>query len=95
MNMSYEGVGTIPGCTPDQQNSIETLLTLAPGQRHDGLRKQIATLLGGNPPFTDSAVMAATQTALVEGSGVPIPRALFVGAQADTADTKRRVPRHT
>jgi hypothetical protein len=94
MNMSYEGVGTIPGCTPDQAASIETLLTLAPEQRHDGLRKQIATLLGGSPPFTDSAVMAAVQQALVEGSGVPIPKALFSGAQAAAADAKRRVSRH-
>jgi hypothetical protein len=91
--MSYEGTGPLPNCTLDQNNSIGVLLSLAPEQRRDGLRKAIYTLLGDGS-HTDGAVMAACQQALVEGSGVPVPKALFAGAvQADAAPV-RRVPRH-
>jgi hypothetical protein len=89
-DLPYTGAGPVPNCTPDQAAAVEVLLSMAPSQRRDGLRRAIATALG-TPPFTDGEVMAATQTALTDHGGVPVPRALFAGATQAAASTKVRI----
>jgi hypothetical protein len=88
-DLPYQGAGPIPGATADQSASVEVLLSMAPSQRRDGLRRAIATALG-SPPFTDGEVMAATQTALTDHGGVPVPRALFAGATQAAASRRAR-----
>jgi hypothetical protein len=74
----YSGFGPVPGTTDEQQTAIDFAITIAPPSNADGLRRLIFAGLGGVArDFSDAEVSAAIVVALVNGSGVSIPSALF------------------
>jgi hypothetical protein len=95
----YKGNAPVPGCSGEQNASIEGLLKLCPDQsRWDGIRRAIFASLGGAGNYSDSAVTDATRQALTDYSGVSLPAGLFPTAGAAHAAQPHRAgpptPRH-
>ncbi len=71
--MTYFGNTPISGMTIEQQRACEQACNLAPQPYyHDGLMRDIAAALVGDPPWTDQEVQAAIVSTL-QNNGISLP----------------------
>ncbi len=71
--MSYTGNGPIPGMTIEQQRACEAMCKLAREPSwHDGLMRNVAAALPGEPPWTNADVQAAI-VSVAQSHGIALP----------------------
>ncbi len=73
----YEGATALPGVTWQQDLAIEMLLrTIGNPFIHDGLKRELFAILGGDS-FFDQQMQAAIATVIHDHGGIYIPPCLF------------------
>jgi hypothetical protein len=75
----YLGNTAMPGATAQQELAINMALQMVDPVEHDGLRRELYSLLGASG-FSDQHMQAALARVLNDRSGVYIPPSLFPAA---------------
>lgn len=92
----YQGNTPIPGLSDVQSAAVELALRMAEADRHDGICREIASVLGDSGgPFSDQQVTAAIALALIRDSGIGIPTALFANPNVAAAVNQLKAAQST